>query len=199
MPKQYDQAYFDRWYRHPRHRVKSDDALVRKVRMVLALAEWYLEHPVRSVLDVGCGEAPWFPVLQLLRPKASYLGLDPSPYAVQRFGRTRNVRLCRFGELAQQRFERPVDLLVCADVMHYVAGAELLRGLSGFGELCDGVAYLEVMCKGDNFVGDREGYLARTPAWYRKAFAKAGFASCGSQCYLGTRLRQTAMSLELAG
>ena len=138
-------------------------------------------------------------MLQLLRPKASYLGLDPSPYAVQRFGRTRNVRLCRFGELAQQRFERPVDLLVCADVMHYVAGAELLRGLSGFGELCDGVAYLEVMCKGDDFVGDREGYLARTPAWYRKAFAKAGFASCGSQCYLGTRLRQTAMSLELAG
>ena len=30
MSKRYDQAYFDRWYRHPRHRVKSDDTLVRK-------------------------------------------------------------------------------------------------------------------------------------------------------------------------
>lgn len=199
MPKQYDQAYFDRWYRHPRHRVKSDDALVRKVRMVLAIAEWYLEHPVRSVLDVGCGEAPWFPILRMLRPKLDYLGLDPSSYAVERYGASRNVRLCRFGDLEQQRFDRPVDLLVCADVMHYVPSAELLRGLSGFRELCDGVAYLEVMCKGDDFVGDREGWIGRTPAWYRKAFAAAGFTACGSHCYLGPRLRQPAMALELAG
>lgn len=199
MPKQYDQAYFDRWYRHPRHRVKSDDTLVRKVRMVLAIAEFYLEHKVRRVLDVGCGEAPWYPVLRLLRPDIEYLGLDPSEYAVRRYGRTRNVRACRFGDLGQQRFERPFDLLVCADVMHYVPSAELLRGLAGFRELCDGVAYLEVMCKGDDFVGDRDGYIARTARWYRRAFAAAGYTGCGSHCYLGERLRRPAMALELAG
>lgn len=199
MPKQYDQAYFDRWYRHPRHRVKSDDALVRKVRMVLALAEWYLEHPVRSVLDVGCGEAPWFPVLQLLRPKASYLGLDPSPYAVQRFGRTRNVRLCRFGELAQQRFERPVDLLVCADVLHYLPSRELDRGLPALAELCGGVAFIEAFAREDDAVGDDDDFKRRPAAFYTTRLRGTGLRPLGSHCWLSPALAGQVTALELPG
>ena len=36
--KEYDRAYFDRWYRNPRHRVKSEAELRRKVAMIVALA-----------------------------------------------------------------------------------------------------------------------------------------------------------------
>lgn len=197
MNKTYDQAYFDRWYRHPEHRVLSATDLQRKVQMVLAISEHYLGRPLRSVLDVGCGEGAWRAPLLRLRPQLDYLGLDSSSYAIERFGRTRNLRPLSFGQLGEQRFDAPVDLLVCADVLHYVPSAEMLRGLSGFSELCSGLAYLEVMCKEDDFVGDHQGFIARTRSWYRRRFAAAGFLSCGSHCYLGPRLREAAMALEL--
>jgi SAM-dependent methyltransferase len=197
MKKPYDQAYFDKWYRDPAHRVKSPLVLERKVKMVVAVAEYYLGRPIRSVLDVGCGEGAWRAPLLALRPNAYWLGLDSSEYAVARHGLRRNIRLCTFGQLREQRFDRPFDLLVCSDVMHYVPTAELLRGLSGFAALCDGVAFFELFCKGDDFVGDKVGYIARTTAWYRKAFANAGWTHCGSHCYLGPTLRAQASALEI--
>jgi SAM-dependent methyltransferase len=198
MPrKSYDQAYFDRWYRNPAERVITAAELTRKVQLTLAVTEFHLGRPVGSVLDVGCGEGAWRAPLLQLRPQLDYLGLEASEYAVTRYGRTRNIRPLRFGQLAEQRFDEPVDLLICADVMHYVATAELNRGLSGFAELCRGVAYLEVMTASDDFVGDHEGYLARSAGWYRKAFARAGLIACGNHCYLSEALRRDAMALEL--
>ena len=198
MPKHYDQAYFDRWYRDPGHRVKSPLVLERKVAMTLAMAEYYLGHPVRSVIDVGCGEAPWRAFLKKLRPRIDYLGLDNSEYVVERHGLARDIRLCRFGDLEQLRLDRNFDLLICSDVMHYLPANELLRGLSGFSALCpEGFAFLELFCRGDDFVGDREGFIARPASWYRKAFAEAGFTSCGSHGYLSRRLREEASALEL--
>ncbi len=51
----YDKAYFDKWYRHPRHRVATVAGLRRKVAMVVGIAEYQLSRRLRSVLDVGCG------------------------------------------------------------------------------------------------------------------------------------------------
>lgn len=198
MTKRYDQAYFDRWYRDPRFRVMTPMELDRKVRLTLGIAEFHLGRPVRSVLDVGCGEGSWRAALLRHRPKLNYLGLDSSEYAVARFGRTRNLRLLSFGQLAEQRFDHSVDLLICADMIHYLSTRELNRGLSGFAELCHGVAYLECMSADDDFVGDQQGYVRRSARWYRKAFAQAGFIGCGNHCYLAQPLRQTAMALELA-
>src|SRR3954465_1619035 len=83
MPKTYDHAYFDKWYRHPRHAVGSRSELKRKVAMVVAVAEYYLGRPVQTVLDVGCGEAVWRAPLLALRPGINYRGLDASEYAVK--------------------------------------------------------------------------------------------------------------------
>ena len=69
--------------------------------------------------------------------------------------------------------------------------------LSGFAELCDGVAFVEVFARGDAFVGDTHGYLARPAASYRRWLYEAGFTACGSHCYLGQRLTESATSLEL--
>ena len=54
MPKIYDRDYFDRWYRE--RPVLSRQRLARKVALAVATAEYHLERPIRSVLDVGCGE-----------------------------------------------------------------------------------------------------------------------------------------------
>ncbi len=195
MTKNYDHAYFKRWYSD--RGIAGRAGLARKVAMAVAIAEFYLERPIRSVLDVGCGEAAWRAPLLKLRPKLHYQGVDSSEYAVAKYGRSRNLALASFGQLAELRFGRPVDLLICSDVMHYVPTAELKRGLSGFAELCDGVAFLELYAKGDDIAGDMQGFLPRTADSYRKWFAAAGFTACGSHAYLSARLRENAVALEV--
>lgn len=196
MSKRYDRHYFDKWYRSDQHRVGSRAQLARKVAMVVHLAEFYLARPLRSVLDVGCGEAPWRAPLLRLRPELHYRGLDSSAYAVQRFGRSRNIGLARFGELAQLRFDERFDLIVCSDILHYVPAAELRRGLSGFSELLGGMAFIEVFTSADRPDGDLGGFIGRSPTWYRARFLEAGLLPCGSQAYLGPRLMKSVAALE---
>src|SRR3954454_12633035 len=109
MPKAYDRAYFDKWYRNPRHAVSSRQQLERKVGLAVAVAEYYLGRTIRNVLDVGCGEGVWLAPLRRLRPRAEYLGLDSSEYAIARYGRARNLRLATFGQLAELRFDHRFD------------------------------------------------------------------------------------------
>jgi SAM-dependent methyltransferase len=196
MQKQYDREYFDKWYRDPRHAVSSRQVLARKVALAVAVAEYYLCRPLRDVLDVGCGEGVWRKPLLALRPEVDYLGLDSSEYAVARYGRSRNIRLATFGQLGELRFDRTFDLIVCSDVIHYVASAELRRGLRGIAEMLDGVAFLELFTSVDAPDGDKRGFLARSPQWYRSAFAEAGLIACGSHCYVGPRLGGGLSALE---
>jgi SAM-dependent methyltransferase len=198
MPKVYDHAYFDKWYRHPRHAVGSRAELARKVAMTVAVAEYYLGRRITSVLDVGCGEAPWRAPLRRLRPGIAYRGLDASEYVVRRFGRTRDIGLARFGQLAELRFERRFDLVVCSDVIHYLKPAELRAGLAGIADMLEGVAFLELFTSADDVAGDRDGYIPRSPVWYLRTFESAGLMPCGSHCYLGFRLLRGIAALERA-
>jgi SAM-dependent methyltransferase len=196
VPKHYDRAYFDHWYRDASDRVGSRAERARKAALVVALAEHYLARPVQSVLDVGCGEGVWRAPLLALRPRLCYLGLDSSDYVVARYGRARNLRRARFGDLAELRFERRFDIIVCSDVLHYLAAAEIRRGLSGFGDLLEGLAFLEVFTTRDAPDGDHDGFIARSPGWYRRAFAAAGLIGCGSQAWLAPRLARSVAALE---
>jgi len=198
MTKTYDGDYFEKWYRHPRYRVGSQAELKRKVAMVVALGEYYLGRPVQNVLDVGCGEGIWRAPLRALRPSIEYRGLDASEYAVARYGRSRNIGLARFGQLAELRFDQRFDLIVCTDVMHYIKAGELRAGIGGIADMLDGVAFLEVFTRNDAVSGDRAGYIARTPAWYLREFGKVGLLPCGSHCYLGARLMKSIAALERA-
>ncbi|WP_049623996.1 class I SAM-dependent DNA methyltransferase [Frateuria defendens] len=199
MAKLYDRDYFDKWYRHPLHAVASPAELRRKVAMVVAQAEYYLGRPLRSVLDVGCGEAPWRAHLRALRPRASYRGLDASEYVVARYGRTRNIGLARFGQLEHLRFDERFDLIVCTDVLHYLKPAEIRAGLVGIGEMLEGIAFLEVFTTRDDVAGDKQGFHARAPSWYLHQFNHAGLSPCGSHCYLGPRLMRHIAALEVPG
>ncbi|WP_305804493.1 class I SAM-dependent methyltransferase [Stenotrophomonas sp. YIM B06876] len=192
--KQYDAAYFQRWYR--RDDIGGAARLARKVQLAVATAEYYLERPIRSVLDVGCGEGAWRAPLLKLRPKLQYIGFDSSDYAVRRYGRTRNLHPARFGDFAWLRPCAPVDLLVCSDVLHYVPSRELRPGVEGLAELCTGVAFLETFAAEDEFHGDHEGFQSRPARWYRTQFTRAGFSAVGSHCWLGPALTGEAAALE---
>ena len=197
MPKRYDRQYFDRWYRQDGAGIGRGSLLRRKVALAVAMAEHYLGRPLRSVLDVGCGEGAWRAPLLKLRPKLVYLGVDSSEYAISHHGAKRNLRFAPFSRLGELRFGPPVDLLVCADVLHYLPAADIRRGLSGFAELCAGVAYIEVYCKGDPVEGDEHDFVQRSAAFYRRAIANAGFTACGSSGYLSPSLATDAVALEL--
>jgi len=197
MDKIYDAAYFQRWYR--RADIGGAARLARKVALAVASAEYYLERPVRSVLDIGCGEGAWRAPLLKLRPKLQYLGFDSSEYAVRRYGRTRDLHLAAFGDFAWLRPCAPVDLLVCSDVIHYVPDRELRAGLAGLAEMTGGVAFLETFTAEDAFEGDQEGFQSRPARWYRRELARHGLRSVGSHLWLGPALADQSSALEQAG
>lgn len=199
MSKQYDRHYFERWYRDPALKdaaIGGRARLARKVALAVATAEYHLERPLRSVLDIGCGEGAWRAPLLKLRPRASYLGFDSSEYAIARHGRRRQLHLASFADFQYLRPCPPADLLVCSDVMHYLDARELDRGLPGLAELCGGVAFLETFTREDGIDGDTEGFKRRPARFYRQRFETAGFVALGSHLWLSPALSDATTALE---
>jgi SAM-dependent methyltransferase len=192
--KRYDRAYFDKWYRD--ERVNSPAEVRRKVVLAVAAAEYFLQRNITSVLDVGCGEGQWLLHLRALRPRVRYLGLDSSPYVVRQFGKARNIQRASFGELPSLRLEKKFDLVVCSDVLHYVPDAEIKAGAREIARLCEGVAYIEVLTKEDEIVGDLDSLISRPAAWYRRTFQRAGLLHVAPYTWLGKPLQPLASALE---
>ena len=192
----YDRAYFDRWYRDPKTKVKSSKAIARKAALALSVAEYYLERSVRSVLDVGCGEGNWLPALRAMRPKIRYTGVDASIYAVARYGKMRNIRLGSFDTLEHIGLKDEYDLIVCSDTLFYLSIAELEQGLTSLSHRAAGVAFLELYTGEDSLIGDFPTKGLKSADHYRSMLRRHGFLSVGSHCYLGPDMAERAMQLE---
>jgi SAM-dependent methyltransferase len=195
-PKVYDRAYFRRWYHDPRTRISSVRVLERKVHLAVSAAEYLLGRRIRSVLDVGCGEATWYDVLKEMRRPLAYTGVDSSAYVVRARRADRRVRLGSFGELRTLRLARGFDLIVCADVLQYVPTRELARGLREMGRLLGGVAYIEAFTRDDDMEGDMDGWHFRSAAEYRRLFRGAGLTRCGLNCFVDRTKIKTLNELE---
>jgi predicted TPR repeat methyltransferase len=181
--KRYDRAYYDRWYHGARSRVRTGSELRRQVGLVVSVAEYVLERPIRTVLDVGCGEGAWQPVLRRLRPGVRYRGIDSSRYVVRRFGARRHIEHGSLAGLDEQVGREGVDVILCADVLHYVSAREMEQGLAAVRVRLGGVAYLPVFTSADGFWGDGVGWYRRAPSYYRRLFARMGLVPCGLHCY----------------
>ena len=137
--------------------------------------------------------------MSALRPRAWYLGLDTSAYAVGRFGATRNVLTGSFEDLGGFAFEAPFDLVVCSDVLHYLTRREIARGLERLVPLVGGVALLEVFTRSDEIEGDRDGFHDRAPATYRRWFEGAGLVPIGMQHWVRADIVPSLPALALPG
>jgi SAM-dependent methyltransferase len=197
-PARYDRAYFDRWYRDPKTRVKSGVSIRRKAALALSVAEYYLERPVRSILDVGCGEGNWLPALRDLRSRIRYTGIDSSSYAIGRFGKKRNLRLGTFATLEEIGLDDEYDLIICSDTLFYLPLPELEKGLASLADRAAGVAFLELYTGKDSLIGDFPKEGLQSAASYRRMLRAHGFLSVGSHCYLGPNMAERAMELEKA-
>ena len=134
--------------------------------MVAGIAEYFLGRKLRSVLDVGAGEGTWGVELRRLRPKLRYVGVDSSDYVVERLGRHRNIMRGSFETLPSLPLDAEFDLIVCADVVQYVATPHLRRGIRHLASRLVGVAYLEAFTTADEMEGDLEGWHQRTRSQY---------------------------------
>lgn len=194
MSKQYDRDYFDKWYRG-RDRVHARGEVRRKVALAVSVAEYFLRRPLESVLDVGCGEGAWFTHLRQMRRGTTYRGMDSSDYAVKRFGSRRNIRKGSFGDLPRVRGE--FDLVVCSDVLHYVPDAEIRAGLPELARLTGGMAYVEILTREDEIIGDLHGLIRRPAAWYRHLLEAQEFVQVGPYCWLSPSLNEEPAEMEI--
>ncbi len=199
MTKRYDRDYFDRWYRDPRWTVVHQGVLARRVQLAVAASEYLLERELRTVLDVGCGEAPWRALLRRARPKVRYTGVDSSAYAVKRYGRTRGIRLGSLATLGRLGLDPPYDLIVCSDVLHYVGTDEARQGLKAIARMLGGVAFIEMFAKEDATEGDQEDFQMRPAATYRRLLREAGLIPLGLHCYAGRLLQRELTTFERGG
>jgi SAM-dependent methyltransferase len=192
--KVYDRSYYDKWYRGP-GRVTSFHELRRKVTTVVANTEYFLRRPIKNVLDVGCGEAPWYVHLKAMRSRVSYLGLDPSEYAVNAFGNHRHVRSGSFTDLreATGRF----DLVVCSDVMHYLTDDEIREGLPRIVKHMRAIGFFEVFTKEDRIYGDIDGFHRRRAKWYRERFREVGLTQVAPYMWIAPAMAEEASALEI--
>jgi SAM-dependent methyltransferase len=198
MTKKYDREYFERWYHQDETRVNSPAEVRMKVALAVTMTEYFIRRPIRTVLDVGCGEGAWLPHLRTLRPRIQYSGLDSSDYAVERYGTSRNIRRATFGDLPSLDLG-VYDLVVCSDVMHYVPDDEIRAGVPALAAATDGLAFLEVLTKEDDIFGDLHALIQRPAAWYRKLFTRAGMTFAGPYCWLSPAFRDGLAGMEVPG
>lgn len=195
--KEYTRQYYDRWYRDPSTRIATAQGTARKARLAVSAAEFMLARPIESVLDIGCGEAPWRTPLLRLRPSVQYLGVESSEYVVRELGQSRNIIRGTFGRLGALKLNRRFDLIVCADVVQYLDDDELRRGLRQIRRLAGGVAYIETFAKEDSMEGDRDGWIDRPARVIKRIFHDAGLRHCGFYCWVDPTKIPNANAFEL--
>jgi SAM-dependent methyltransferase len=195
----FDRAYFDRWYRDPRRRVLDEGGVARRAALVLSIAEYLLERPATSALDVGCGEGNWRSSLRRRRPRLRYTGVDPSEYVVRRFGARRHILRGSAETIDALPLRGPFDIVIASGVLNFLPDDALRRALRSLGRLTSGVAFLELFTSRDEVVGDTRGWQPRPARYYRDVLKRAGFTQCGPHCYAARSLLPSLARLEKLG
>jgi SAM-dependent methyltransferase len=192
----YDAARYERWYRDPRTRLLGPAERRRRVAAVVAAAERWLERPLRSALDVGCGLGLWGRELRRLRPALAYVGYEPSSAVPRVLRRGFEIRRGSFDEVAALAQGDRFDLVLCVDVLHYLGAREVDAALAALAPRARGPLVLEVMTSADDVEGDVAGFRARRPGWWRERFARHGLAGVGLHLWLAGELAAAPAALE---
>jgi len=179
-PDRFDAGFYRRFYLDPRTRVVTRAEMARRADLIAAFIR-HGKYPVRRILDVGCGLGLMRAPLLRPFPRASYTGVEASAYLCERHGWEQ-------GSAATFTSRRPFDLVVCYDVLQYLATREAAAALRNLGQLCRGVLHFGVLTTEDwelycdRGSTDRNVHI-RPGSWYRRRLAPA-FINAGSGMFV---------------
>ncbi|MDZ7630554.1 MAG: class I SAM-dependent methyltransferase [Gemmatimonadaceae bacterium] len=126
-------------------------------------------------------------MLRALRPRLRYVGVEPSAYAVGRFGTARGLRQGSVETLdalrLHEEYPEGFDLVVCCGVLNYVPTRALGAALELLQVHTSGLAWLEIFTQHDAIEGDVAALTPRPASWYRERFRRAGLVPCGLHLY----------------
>lgn len=195
--KSFGADYYRRYYDDEQTRV-SDVSEIRRLATFVAGYLQYLQLPVRTILDVGCGVGNWKTVCKELWPKARYHGVEYSEHLCERFGWQQGsiTTLDPAASLGRASF----DLVVCQGVLQYLDDRSAAKALKNLAKWTDGALYLEALTEKDwhencdQSVTDGEVHL-RPGAFYRDRLRK-GFQDCGGGVFCSRRAGVSLFELE---
>lgn len=193
----FDAAYYARFYDDPRTRV-SDLATIRKLAAFVAGYLRYLDVPVRSILDVGCGRGHWHTAARELWPRAAYRGVEYSQHLCERHGWIQGSVTDLDVRRATGR--EAFDLVVCQGVLQYLDDDGAAAALRNLGRWCRGALYLEALTDQDwrencdRSRTDGDVHL-RSGAWYRERLRR-DFTACGGGVFVHRSAGVTLFELE---
>jgi len=165
LAMRFDAAFYRRFYLDPRTRVASRADAERLGNMFCAQLA-YLGVPVRRVLDAGCGLGHMRGPVRRFFPRARYTGLETSEWLCRRHGWIR-------GTVEDFQPREPFDLVICHDVLQYLADRAAVRALANLGRLTRSALFVSVLTRED---WQRHADQSRTDAlvhlrpaaWYRR-------------------------------
>lgn len=191
----FDRAYYERHYRDQLTRV-GGPAAMRRLGDFVASYLRYLEQPVASVLDFGCGLGHWRRVARRHFPRARYVGIEVSDYLCATYG-------WAHGSVVDWVAPAPADLVICHGVLQYLDAGAARRAIGNLARNCRGALFLEALTREDwehNCDQDRTdgNVFLRPAAWYRRALGPH-FRAVGGGLFLRPDSPAVLFELETCG
>ena len=136
-PTRFDATFFKRFYFDRETKVVTREEMRARAELIAAILR-QAEHPVRSILDAGCGIGMLKPAFAKVLKRARYVGLEPSEYLCRRFGWTQ-------GSIVDFKPAGPFDLVVCYDVLQYLDDRAAVRAMANLGRLSRVALYFSAL------------------------------------------------------
>ena len=186
----FDAEYYERYYHNPNSQAVSQAEQEKLANFIYAYLQ-YLEVPVTSIIDVGCGIGTMLKALERHYPDAGSTGVEFSEYLCNHLG-------WRHGSVVDFQ-TTPTDLVICSDVLGYLDNKTCKQAVNNLASLTKHVLYLAVLTKEDLAVCDQERtdlrQKARSTRWYRQALAPH-FQSIGGGLFMRKPVQYPLWQLE---
>lgn len=189
--ERFDRDYYQRFYHDATTRAVSPQEQALQTTFIAAYLR-YLQVPVRTILDVGCGLGDMLAGLQHAFPDACCTGVEVSEYLCKTHG-------WEHGSVVDLRRD-PCDLVVCHDVLGYLNKKDCRKAIRNLSRLTAHALYLSVVTAEDEPVYDPEHtdmtQKFRPVAFYRELLAR-DFVTAGGGFYLKKPLTVPVWQLEM--
>lgn len=186
----FDADYYDRFYRDPATRAASPDEQRLQAEFIAGYLR-YLDIPINSITDIGCGLGILLQQLGAAFPDAACTGVEFSTYLCDTHGWVHGSVL--------DYEAAPQDLVICTDVLGYLQDAQCRQAIARLANLTRQALYLSVLTREDLDICDTEHtdmrQIVRSQAWYREQLNRY-FIGAGGGLFLKKPLSVAIWQLE---